>query len=829
MPPLFDYSSSGEPLLFRHFLSVSAPKVLIDVFAGDGVTWSLSHGFLTEGWSALLIEDGPTTFQELKKNCESLPQVHCVKAYCSQHDANTTRHSRSLTSLLRERKMPTELGLLIINRGESVVEALRGLDPVRFRPQLIVGRDIQGDVDRRRSSYQLLSQYGYRYAGIAAGYSIWSMALTEPRAAINYFPTEAPELPQLLTGHAAFDATPSALHSSGAAQERSCLISGWAFVEPAYIVPPLVYLEVRDQRTGASEYFQAYRCRRPDVSAHFSQANLLMSGFRALIPLGHRAAESVSIRVIQADAEYCYHSKTEKLFNRVLEDYEEPVRRGLAQKFLSGSGIEIGALQKPLPVPESCSVRYVDRMPLSELLHHYPELTGLPLQAPDFVDDGETLSTIASQSQNFVIANHFFEHSEDPIRTLTTFLRVLRRGGILFMAVPDKRYTFDFDRPSTNYDVLKQTYNIGRRPDRENLFEEWVRCVEHRDDDGKQVRIRELLAAHYSIHYNVWTVDELVTQLLQARTDFALPFRVVSLVCTDNEAIIILEATADEGMLLPDQCQLVKPNRSEHRSAADSEHYIDNGKLSTNISNDAMTQSVTAISKISASDSTSTNPRYAVWKHVIPLPPDSLMWSIGGATIENFLVVGDAWAQVISRYTLENTTLLDIGSGCGRTARVLVNNRWITRYVGFDVISENVEWCRRYIAPHWHGTAEFHWFDVYSREYNPNGPLNAQDLRFPCADGEADLVFAASVFTHLLEPDAIHYLSEVGRVLSLRGTALLSIHNNVPAGERFCGTEARIDMDPAYFVELAAAAGLREDQRIDDLAGQQLFIFRRSG
>lgn len=241
-----------------------------------------------------------------------------------------------------------------------------------------------------------------------------------------------------------------------------------------------------------------------------------------------------------------------------------------------------------------------------------------------------------------------------------------------------------------------------------------------------------------------------------------------------------------------------------------------------------MENPITSISKISESDSQTTNAKYSVWKYTIPLPPDGLMWSVGGATIENFIVVGDAWAQVISRFTQKDTTLLDIGCGCGRTARVLVNNRWIRRYIGFDVIKTNVEWCQRYISPAWNGVAEFHWLDVYSGEYNPNGTMQARDVRFPCKDRQADVIFAASVFTHLLEPDASHYLKEVGRCLSRRGRAILSIHNHVPPGVRFFGTEARIDMTPDYFRELAGEAGLKEVDRVDDLGGQQAFIFVRN-
>jgi hypothetical protein len=86
------------------------------------------------------------------------------------------------------------------------------------------------------------------------------------------------------------------------------------------------------------------------------------------------------------------------------------------------------------------------------------------------------------------------------------------------------------------------------------------------------------------------------------------------------------------------------------------------------------------------------------------------------------------------------------------------------------------------------------------------------------------------VFTHLLEPDATHYLREIARVLSPTGRALVSIHNAVPAGERFFGTETRIDVATDYFIELAQMTGLEEVDRVGDLGGQQVLIFgRRSG
>jgi SAM-dependent methyltransferase len=236
---------------------------------------------------------------------------------------------------------------------------------------------------------------------------------------------------------------------------------------------------------------------------------------------------------------------------------------------------------------------------------------------------------------------------------------------------------------------------------------------------------------------------------------------------------------------------------------------------------------MTSTSSIQPSDSSQTSERYPTWNGIIPLPPHSLLWSVGGASLELFLVVADAWNQAMSPYIQPNTTVLDIGCGCGRSARTLLLYPDVARYIGFDVIPENIEWCRKFIEPLSAGRARFFHFDLYSAEYRPHGTLRASELVFPCEESSADLIVAASLFTHLLEPDAVHYLHEIGRVISGRGYALLSIHTNVPPGEKFTGTEARIDVAPEYFLKLASDAGLKLERELD-LCGQTLLIFSRS-
>src|SRR5690606_20635940 len=128
------------------------------------------------------------------------------------------------------------------------------------------------------------------------------------------------------------------------------------------------------------------------------------------------------------------------------------------------------------PLPPGARVRYVDRLSTVDLRAQYPELAALPLVEVDVVDDGERLSRIADASLDFVVASHFLEHCEDPIGALLAFLRVLRPGGVLYLAVPEKRLCeFDVARPVTPLDHVIADHAEGPERSRRAHYLEWAR------------------------------------------------------------------------------------------------------------------------------------------------------------------------------------------------------------------------------------------------------------------------------------------------------------------------------------------------------------------
>lgn len=216
-------------------------------------------------------------------------------------------------------------------------------------------------------------------------------------------------------------------------------------------------------------------------------------------------------------------------------------RRELSWKFLSGDGVEIGALHHPMALGPRARVRYVDRYDVDGLRRHYPELRDYDLAPVDAIDDGETLSTFGDGELDFIVANHFLEHTENPIGTIRNQLGKLRAGGRLYFAVPNKHDSFDRGRATTPFDHLVADDRDGPRASRAEHFQEWTRCVGGLEDPREiEAHSQRLMAMNYSIHFHVWDARAFSDFLNRTRSFLGNAFDIEHFSINGSEIVAVL-------------------------------------------------------------------------------------------------------------------------------------------------------------------------------------------------------------------------------------------------------------------------------------------------
>ena len=138
-------------------------------------------------------------------------------------------------------------------------------------------------------------------------------------------------------------------------------------------------------------------------------------------------------------------------------------------------GLEIGAANNPIVPPAVGTCRYVDYMSreaLRERLKDYAFRDHLVDVDYIWSGSGSLADKVDGQMFDYAIASHVIEHVPNPVGWLGGIADVLQPGARFNLAIPDRRFTFDFSCPESTVGQLVEAYLLDYdRPSARQVFD----------------------------------------------------------------------------------------------------------------------------------------------------------------------------------------------------------------------------------------------------------------------------------------------------------------------------------------------------------------------
>jgi len=146
-------------------------------------------------------------------------------------------------------------------------------------------------------------------------------------------------------------------------------------------------------------------------------------------------------------------------------------------------GLEIGPLCNPIVTREMGRVYYVDHDSTENLRVRYVDKPWVNIDQivdVDYIWGEKRLPELTGDRAPFdyVIASHVIEHVPDLVGWLAEVHQILKPGGILSLAIPDRRFCFDYFRCDTRLaDVIEAYLTQAKEPSARQFFDYFVSAV----------------------------------------------------------------------------------------------------------------------------------------------------------------------------------------------------------------------------------------------------------------------------------------------------------------------------------------------------------------
>ena|SRR5215469_11766813 len=161
-------------------------------------------------------------------------------------------------------------------------------------------------------------------------------------------------------------------------------------------------------------------------------------------------------------------------------------RLSILREFISKEqiGVEIGPYYNPItPKREGYRALSLDLLDADALRREAEQDVNIPREAIANIEDVDIVGSACDLEAlialrgltgqlDFIVSSHNFEHLPDPIRFLRACEQVLKPGGIVAMAIPDRRCCFDYFRgQSRTCDLLEAFFERRDRPTPAQVFD----------------------------------------------------------------------------------------------------------------------------------------------------------------------------------------------------------------------------------------------------------------------------------------------------------------------------------------------------------------------
>jgi SAM-dependent methyltransferase len=139
------------------------------------------------------------------------------------------------------------------------------------------------------------------------------------------------------------------------------------------------------------------------------------------------------------------------------------------QLFSNKSGLEVGGpsrifrnggfvpLYKIVKELDGCNFSnttiWEGNLESGEKYNYYKNKKGI-----QYISEASDLSLMPNSKYEFIISSNCLEHVANPIKAIEEWLRVLKKGGLLFLILPNKEYCFDHNRSVTEFSHLLKDY-----------------------------------------------------------------------------------------------------------------------------------------------------------------------------------------------------------------------------------------------------------------------------------------------------------------------------------------------------------------------------------